>query len=126
MATVGVSGKTVAGVTSSRTGRIEQNNSAMTYLGHWYANNNPMLSAGSAALAVDAGSRASLAFTGSGVSWITYEDQWSGVARVYIDGDLKTTIDEYGSPARIGVAAYTIKHLSPGGVTIKRQTTGSH
>jgi hypothetical protein len=120
-----IAGTPVAGGISATTGRIEQNNAAMTYLGHWYANNNPMLSAGSAALAVDAGSRASLSFTGSGVSWITYEDQWSGVARVYIDGELKTTVDEYASPARIGVAAYTISGLSPGTHTITIEATGS-
>jgi hypothetical protein len=120
-----IAGTPVAGGTSAGTGRIEQNNAAMTYLGHWYANNNPMLSGGSAALAVDAGSRASLSFTGSGVSWITYEDQWSGVARVYIDGELKTTVDEYSSPARIGVAAYTISGLGPGTHTITIEATGS-
>ena len=121
-----IAGIPVAGGISAGTGRIEQNNAAMTYLGHWYANNNPTLSGGSAALAVDAGSRASLAFTGSGVSWITYQDPWSGVARVYVDGDLKTTIDEYASPARIGVATYTIGGLSPGTHTITIEATGSH
>jgi hypothetical protein len=120
-----ITGTAVAGGTSAGTGRIEQNNAAMTFLGHWYANNNPMLSGGSAALAVDAGSRASLSFIGSGVSWITYEDQWSGVARVYIDGELKTMVDEYASPARIGVAAYTISGLGPGTHTITIEATGS-
>jgi len=120
-----IAGTPVAGGVSAGTGRIEQNNAAMNYVGHWYANNNPMLSGGAAALAVDAGSRASLTFTGSGVSWITYEDQWSGVARVYIDGELKTTVDEYASPARIGVAAYTISDLSPGAHTITIEATGS-
>jgi len=120
-----IAGTPVAGGISAGTGRIEQNNAAMTYLGHWYANNNPALSGGSAALAVDAGARASLAFTGSGVSWITYQDQWSGVARVYVDGELKTTIDEYASPSRIGVAAYTISGLSPGAHTITIEATGS-
>jgi len=120
-----IAGTPVAGGISAGTGRVEQNNPAMTYLGHWYANNNPMLSGGSAALAVDAGSRASLSFTGSGVSWITYEDQWSGVARVYIDGELKTTVDEYAAPARIGVAAYTISGLGAGTHTITIEATGS-
>ena len=120
-----IAGSPVAGGISATTGRVEQNNAAMTYVGHWYANNNPMLSGGSAALAVDAGSRASLTFTGSGVSWIAYQDQWSGVARVYIDGDLKTTIDEYASPARIGVAAYTISGLGAGTHTITIEATGS-
>jgi len=120
-----IAGTPVAGGISAGTGRIEQNNPAMTYLGHWYANNNPTLSGGSASLAVDAGSRASLAFAGTGVSWITYEDQWSGVARVYIDGELKTTVDEYAAPARIGVAAYSISGLSPGTHTITIEATGS-
>jgi hypothetical protein len=120
-----IAGTPVAGSISAGTGRIEQNNAAMTYVGHWYANNNPMLSGGSAALAVDAGARASLSFIGSGVSWITYEDQWSGVARVYIDGELKTMVDEYASPARIGVTAYSISGLSPGSHTITIEATGS-
>jgi hypothetical protein len=120
-----IQGTPVAGGVSAGTGRVEQNNAAMTFTGHWYANNNPALSGGSAALAVDAGARASLAFTGSGVSWITYQDQWSGMARVYIDGDLKTTLDNYASPARTGVAAYTIGGLGSGAHTITIEVTGS-
>lgn len=120
-----IEGTPVAGSISAGTGRVEQNNPAMTYTGRWYANNSAVLTGGSAALAVDAGSQASLAFTGSGVSWITYQDQWSGIARVYVDGDLKTTIDDYASPARAGVAAYTIGGLSPGTHTITIEATGS-
>jgi hypothetical protein len=120
-----IEGAPVAGGISAGTGRIEENNPAMTYIGRWYANNSSVLSSGSAALAVDAGSRASLSFTGSGVSWITYQDQWSGMARVYVDGDLKTTIDNYASPARAGVAAYTISSLAPGTHTITIEATGS-
>jgi hypothetical protein len=120
-----IEGTAVAGGVTAGTGRIEQNNAAMTYTGHWYANNSSVLSGGSAALAVDAGSRATLNFTGSGVSWITYQDQWSGMARVYIDGDLKTTIDNYASPARAGVAAYTIGGLGPGTHTITIEATGT-
>src|SRR5438067_2355366 len=104
--------------------RIEQNDAAMTYTGHWYANNSTALSRGTAALATDAGSRASLSFTGSGVAWITYQDQWSGVARVYIDGNLKTTIDNYASPSRAGVEAYSIGGLGAGTHTISIEATG--
>ena len=74
---------------------------------------------------MDAGARASLSFTGSGVSWIAYRDEWSGVARVYIDGDLKTTVDNYLSPSRTGVAVYSIGGLSPGPHTITIEATGS-
>jgi hypothetical protein len=118
-------GTPVAGGVTAGTGRIEQNNPAMTYLGHWYANNSSALSAGAAALATDAGSRASPSFTGSGVSWIPYQDQWSGVARVYVDGELKTTIDNYASPARTGISAYSIGGLGSGTHTITIEATGS-
>lgn len=120
-----IEGTPVAGGVTAGTGRIEQNNPAMTYTGRWYANNSTALSGASAALATDAGSRASLNFTGSGVSWITYQDQWSGVARVYIDGELKTTLDNFASPARTGVAAYNIGGLAPGSHTITIEATGS-
>lgn len=120
-----IQGTPVAGGVTAGTGRVEQNNAAMTFTGRWFANNSAALSGGSAALATDAGSRASLSFTGSSVSWITYQDQWSGVARVYVDGELKTTIDNFASPARVGVAAYSIGGLAPGTHTITIEATGS-
>jgi hypothetical protein len=120
-----IQGTPVAGGATAGTGRVEQNNPALTYIGRWFANNSSLLSGGSASLAMDAGSRASLSFTGSGVSWITYQDQWSGVANVYIDGVLKTTIDNYAAPARAGVAAYSISSLGPGTHTITIEATGS-
>ena len=120
-----IEGTPVAGGVTAGSGRVEQNNAAMTYTGRWFANNSSALSGGSGALAMDAGSRAALGFTGSGVSWITYQDQWSGVARVYVDGELKTTLDNYASPAHTGVAAYSITGLSPGTHTIAIEATGS-
>ena len=120
-----IQGTPVAGGVTAGTGRVEQNNPAMTYTGRWFANNSGALSGGSAALATDAGSRAALSFTGSGISWITYQDQWSGVARVYVDGELKTTIDNFASPAGTGVAAYSIGGLAPGTHTITIEATGT-
>ena len=66
-----------------------------------------------------------MSFTGTGVSWITYQDQWSGVARVYVDGELKTTLDNYAAPSRTGVAAYSIGGLGSGTHTITIEATGS-
>jgi len=120
-----IDGTPVQGGVTAGTGRVEQNNPAMAYTGRWFANNSTVLTGGSAALATDAGSRASLTFTGSGVSWITYQDQWSGVANVYIDGVLKTTVDDYAAPARAGVSAYSINGLGPGTHTITIEATGT-
>src|SRR5436190_11894025 len=66
-----IEGTAVPGGVTAGTGRIEQNSPAMTYTGRWYANNSTAHTGGGAALATDAGSRASLSFTGSGVSWGT-------------------------------------------------------
>ena len=120
-----IDGTPVAGGVTAGTGRIEQNNAALTYTGRWFANNSTALSGGSGALAMDAGSKATLSFTGSGVSWITYQDQWSGVANVYIDGVLKTTLDNFAAPARGGIAAYSIGGLGGGTHTITIEATGS-
>ena len=50
--------------------------------GAWYPNQTFFHSGGTAALATDAGARATFAFSGNGVRWIGYRDQWSGIARV--------------------------------------------
>jgi hypothetical protein len=121
-----IQGTPIAGGVTAGRGRIEHNNPAMKYEGHWYANNNPGLSGGAAALATDPNARATLSFDGSGVAWVTYQDQWSGVARVYVDGQLKTTIDNYASSSRMGVAAYSISGLGAGSHTITIEATGSH
>src|SRR5438105_15462781 len=71
------------------------------------------------------GSRLILTFTGSSVSWITYQDQWLRFVNVYIDGVLKTTIDNFASPARAGINAYNIGGLGSGAHTITIEATGS-
>ena len=45
--------------------RVEQNSSAVTYTGTWYSNTGSFNSGGSAALAVDKGSRATFTFSGT-------------------------------------------------------------
>jgi hypothetical protein len=36
-------------------------------------------------MAIDAGSRATVTFNGTGVTWIGYRDAWSGPASGYVD-----------------------------------------
>src|SRR5258705_3426987 len=47
----------IAGGVTASGARIKHNNPAMTYLGHWYANNSAALSGGAPALPTDASSR---------------------------------------------------------------------
>jgi hypothetical protein len=73
---------------------------------------------------MDAGSEAAFAFTGTGVSWIGYRDQWSGVAQVYLDGVLKATIDTYSAGAQAQAALYSVSGLSNAAHSLKLVVTG--
>jgi len=116
----------VAGGVTAATGRIEQNSPALIYTGTWFLNTNPVQSDGSAVLAVDAGSRVTISFNGASIMWLAYRDEWSGIARVYLDGVLKTTVDTYLSPAQAQSVAYSVGGLAPGAHTLTIELTGTH
>ena len=40
-----------------------------------------------------AGARATVAFNGTGISWISFRSFWAGIARVYVDGTFVSEID---------------------------------
>ena len=104
--------------------RIEQNNPAISYGGAWYGNNLPVHSGGSAAMAMDRNSSATLTFSGTGVSWIGYRDQWSGIARVYLDGKPVARIDAYSVTDTARTSLYTVAGLTPGNHQLVIQVTG--
>jgi hypothetical protein len=41
---------------------------------------------------IDAGARVDFAFNGTSVTWMGYRDEWSGLAQVFMDGALQTTV----------------------------------
>jgi hypothetical protein len=90
---------------------FEQDNAAVTYTGTWYPNSGAFNSGGSAVMAMDAGSQAKFAFTGTSVNWIGFSDPWSGIANVYVDGALKATIDTYSPSQQAQAVQYSIGNL---------------
>src|SRR5437870_12846028 len=66
--------------------RVEQDDPSVTYSGNWYSNATPANSGGSAALTNTGGARATITFTGTGITWVGVVDGWSGLATVYLDG----------------------------------------
>ena len=104
--------------------RYQQNNSAVHYTGTWFPNSGAFNSGGSATLAMDAGSRANFTFTGTGVRWIGYRDQWSGTAQVYLDGALKATIDTYSASAQAQAAIYSASGLTNAAHSVTIVVTG--
>ena len=97
----------------------------MTYAGAWYSNSYSSNSGGSAALAMDSGARATFTFTGTAVKWIGRRDAWSGMANVYIDGVLKTQVEDYASSDQPQSVLYTITGLTAGTHTITIEVTGT-
>jgi hypothetical protein len=118
-------GQAINGGVTATVGRVQENNPALIYTGGWYSNVNAVHSGGSAALALGDGSQVSINFNGTGIAWIAYRDQWSGVARVYLDGVLKTTFDTYLSPSQAQTAPYRIEGLPPGNHTLTIEATGT-
>jgi hypothetical protein len=104
--------------------RREQTDPSATYSGTWYPNSLSLHSRGSAVLAVDTGARVTVTFSGTGITWIGYRDEWSGVARVYVDGVLRATVDTYASPARAQAALFTSAVLANGTHTLTIEAAG--
>jgi WD40 repeat protein len=107
------------------TGRVEQDNPAVSVSGSWSLNRLAVHSGGSAVLAMDAGSLVNVTFSGTGVSWIGYRDQWSGLANVYIDGVLKGTVDTYTPGSEAQATLYSATGLANGTHTLSIQVAGT-
>jgi hypothetical protein len=118
-------GSALPGGVSAGAGRIEENNPALVYSGTWFSNASTVQSGGRAALSMDKGSKVTVSFDGTGISWIGYRDEWSGVANVYLDGVEKMQIDLYLSPARAQTTIYAITNLTPGAHTLTIEATGA-
>jgi hypothetical protein len=104
--------------------RIEQNNAAVRYTGSWATNSLSIHSKSGAVLAMDAGSKATLTFTGTSVKWVGYRDEWSGIASVSIDGGAPVNVDTYSSPANSQAVTYSINRLAAGTHTLTITVTG--
>jgi len=104
--------------------RFEQDAAAVSWSGPWSTNSLAAHSGGSARLSMEPGSRVSVAFTGTGVTWIGYQDEWSGMADVSLDGEHRATVDTYSAPARAQVELYSIEGLPAGTHTLLIQPTG--
>ncbi len=71
-------------------------------------------SGGTAALGFAAAQRASVSFTGTGVTWIGARGPWTGTAAVYLDGTLVATVDTYAPVEEAGAVLYTASGLASG------------
>jgi hypothetical protein len=118
-------GSVVTGGVSADTGRAEPDSPSIVYNGNWYQNKNAAHSGGTAVLAMDVNSAATITFSGSQVQWIAYRDPWSGIAKVSIDGALVSTVDTYSATEQDQVVAFDSGALTTGSHTLSIQVTGT-
>src|SRR4030095_7111156 len=77
---------TVSSARAQSVTRIEQNDPSVIYSGNWYTNTNSANTGGLAALTNTRGARASLTFTGTGITWFGVADGWGWLRTVYLAG----------------------------------------
>ncbi len=105
--------------------RIEDTDPAVSYTGNWiHITNDARATAGSAAESNEAGARATLSFTGTGVSWICYCYDGGGIARVYIDGTFVGEVDTYSPTVKQQSVVFTDMGLPRGAHTLTVEVTG--
>jgi hypothetical protein len=115
---------TPSAATGGTTSRVEQNSSSVTYSGNWFAKTMSVNSGGSSVMAMDAGSRATVTFNGTGLTWIGYRDAWSGIANVYVDDVLKSTVDTYAATDVAQAKVYSLTGLASGSHKLSIEVTG--
>ena len=72
---------------------VDENSAKITYTGHWSRHTSSGAWNGHVTSSSTAGDSARLAFTGRRVWWIAPMGVGGGKARVFVDGQLKTTVD---------------------------------
>jgi hypothetical protein len=121
----GGEGTTGGGGTAGSGARHEEDSPAIAYSDGWFPNSMTGHSAGGATLSMDPGTRARFTFEGTGVRWLGYRDDWSGVARVHLDGSLAATVDTYASPAQTQTVLYAVDGLAAGTHVLEIEVTGA-
>jgi hypothetical protein len=80
----------------------------------WYANTFVLYSGGRAIRSSAPGTQVAFDFTGTAVSWIGYRDASSGIADVYLDGQLKATVDAFVQAPQAQAVLFSVSGLSAG------------
>ena len=109
------------------TTRVEDGDISVVYGGVWYTASSPVLSGGSGHESNTMGSTATLVFTGTGVTWISYICSCeAGISNVYIDGKFAGSVDTYSPTPQAQVPVFTASDLVPGVHILTIEVTGQY
>jgi hypothetical protein len=114
-----------AGSSSAIATRYEQDHPSVAYSGSWYSNALFFHSGASAALAVEPSARSRFLFSGTRARWIGFRDEWSGIARVFLDGQLQATVDTFATPFQAQATLFSASELPQGIHSLEIESAGS-
>ena len=109
---------------AAQTTRIEENHPSITYSGNWRTIAHPSLSGGTIAVTNEAGAKATLSFTGTGVAWISSTCPCGGAGTVILDGAGRGLVDNYRATSHAQQDIYWIG-WSGAGRTASRSSDGA-
>ncbi len=107
-----------------RGGRQENTSSAITYSGTWATASSGSDSGGSISTLASTG-YAQLTFNETSIQWTARTANYFGIANVYLDGTLVTTVDLYSAANAFKVVAYTSPTLTYGTHTLRIERSGN-
>lgn len=116
-------GNPVASITQNSRGPLTVDETDTGTVPAWRKVSAKSASGGSYAVAHLPGETANFSFTGPSVTWQTATGPTQGKAKVYVDGALKTTVNNYASSMQYGIAR-TVSGLTDGSHTLKVVTSG--
>lgn len=109
------------------TTRVEDGDISVVYGGVWYTASSPQLSGGTGHESGMIGSTASLVFTGTGVTWISYLCACeAGISNVYVDGKFAASVDSYAPTPQAQAPVFTVANLTPGVHILTIEVTGQY
>jgi len=118
-----VEGATTGG--GGSTTRVEETSPSVSYAGTWVSQSRSDLSGGTIVESSDPGGTATLNFSGTAASWIGFKGPWAGIAQVYLDGTLMTTVDTYAPTEQAQAVLYTASGLASGSHTLMVAVTNT-
>jgi hypothetical protein len=117
-------GDWLAGATTSRLVR-QDTSGKITYRGAWHVARKTAYSAGSVHYATAAGAKAKLTFTGRSIAFVTTTATGRGKVRVYLGGNLVTTLDLFSGSVAYRQVVWSRTWASTGSHTLKLVVVGT-
>jgi hypothetical protein len=112
-------------VTAQTVTRVENTSTSVSYSGDWeLGNTDRFWSGGTAAVSTAALARATLAFTGTRVSWTGFRGPQAGIARVFLDGALVATVDTFADEEELAAQLFTAGGLANAAHTLAIEIAG--